>query len=111
MVIRYANAFGTHSISAASGFERTAIGYALRAALAELQAESQGFSVRHWWADEGWGVFDETNLVSVAQPMVRRLGERFGTVLLISHQAPIREVCDTRYRVVAGMDGSVLEAA
>lgn len=100
VVIRYSNAFGTHSLSAASGFERTAIGYALRASLAQVQAETQGVRIEHWIADEGWGVFDESNLVAVGQPMVRRLAETFGRVILISHQAPIREVCESRFEVV-----------
>lgn len=99
--LRYSNAFGSHPISAASGFERTAIGYALRAALAQVQADAAGVEIGHWIADEGWGVFDETNLVNVAQPMIRRLSERFGRVILISHQAAIREVCETRLTVTA----------
>ena len=86
VVIRYRNDFGTHSLAAASGFERTAIGYALRASLAQVQAEAQGLAVSHWIADEGWGVFDEANMVRVGQPMLRRLAERFGQVIVISHQ-------------------------
>lgn len=112
VLIRYANDFGTHSLAAASGFERTAIGYALRAALAQVQSEAQGVTLSHWIADEGWGVFDEQNIVRVAQPMLRRLAERFGRVIVISHQAPIREVCDTRLRVVGDPSrGSRLERA
>jgi DNA repair exonuclease SbcCD ATPase subunit/DNA repair exonuclease SbcCD nuclease subunit len=111
VVIRYRNDFGLHSLAAASGFERVAIGYALRAALAQVMAEAQGVTVGHWWADEGWGVFDDIQIVTVGQPMLRRLAERFGRVLLISHQAPIREVCDTRLCVVPDYDkGSRLES-
>ena len=112
VLIRYANDFGTHSLAAASGFERTAIGYALRAALAQIQSEAQGVTLSHWIADEGWGVFDEQNIVRVGQPMLRRLAERFGRVIVISHQAPIREVCDTRLTVIADPQrGSRIERA
>lgn len=110
--ISYQNDLGRHSLAAASGFERIAIGYALRAALALIQAEAQGLSVSHWIADEGWGVFDENNLVTVGQPMLRRLAERFGRVIVISHQAPIREICDTRLIVEAdAVHGSSLRRA
>jgi DNA repair exonuclease SbcCD ATPase subunit len=101
VVIRYRNDFGIHSLAAACGFERIAIGYALRAALAQLQAEAQGMTVSHWIADEGWGVFDEANIVRVGQPMLRRLAERFGRVIVISHQAPIVAICESRLRVEA----------
>lgn len=101
VVIRYRNDFGLHSLAAASGFERVAIGYALRAALALTQAQAHGLQISHWIADEGWGVFDDTNLLTVGQPMLRRLAEKFGRVIVISHQAPIREVCDTHLLVEA----------
>jgi DNA repair exonuclease SbcCD ATPase subunit len=69
-------------------------------------------TVSHWIADEGWGVFDEANIVRVGQPMLRRLAERFGRVIAISHQAPIVAICDTRLRVEADTaNGSRLVAA
>ena len=81
-------------------------------ALAQVQAEAQGVTVSHWIADEGWGVFSETNLVRIGQPMLGRLAERFGRVIVISHQAPISEVCDTRLTVEACAEhGSRLKAA
>jgi len=94
VVARYTNRFGGHELSAASGFERVALGYALRAAMARLHAENRGIRVGHWVADEGWGSFDEANL-SLGQQMLERLGAAFDRVFFISHVAAIREVAET----------------
>jgi len=103
VVISYRNGFGLHGLSAVSGYEGVAIGYALRAALARVQADSQGLELSHWYADEGWGVFDESNLI-LGRDMLTRLAEQFGQVFYVSHQAPIREVADTRIVIEPDFD-------
>ncbi len=106
---RYRDAFGLHGLVAASGFQRVMLGYALRAALAQVQAEAHGLRVSHWIADEGWSAASEGNLLG-CQQMLRRLGEQFERVFFVSHQSEIREVADTRLRVVPNhREGSRLE--
>lgn len=109
VVIRYRNPFGVHSLAAASGFERAALGYALRAAMAQVQAEAHGLTVSHFVADEGWGAFDESNLL-LGQRMLQRMAERFGRVVFISHVGAIREVAETTIRVEGDpVNGSRIE--
>jgi len=109
VVVRYLNRFGGHELAAASGFERVALGYALRAALSQVQAEAHGVKVSHWVADEGWGAFDERNLLH-GQQMLRRLAAQFERVFFVSHVGAIREVAETHLRVVPdAVNGSRLE--
>lgn len=109
VVVRYTNRFGGHELAAASGFERVALGYALRAALSQVQAEAHGVKVSHWVADEGWGAFDERNLLH-GQQMLRRLAAQFERVFFVSHVGAIREVAETHLRVIPdAVHGSRLE--
>jgi DNA repair exonuclease SbcCD ATPase subunit/DNA repair exonuclease SbcCD nuclease subunit len=107
--VRYRDRFGLHPLTAASGYQRVALGYALRASLALVQAETHGLKVSHWIADEGWGAFDESRVLD-GQQMLIRLAERFDRVVFISHVGPIREVADTRVLVSAnGSSGATME--
>lgn len=109
VTLRYRNGFGTHSVAAASGFERSVIGIALRAALSQVQAEASGMGVEHWITDECSGVCDETNLL-VMQQVFRRIAERFGRVIFISHQKEVQQIADSRLRVFVTSDGSRIAA-
>lgn len=100
VVVRYRNGYGTHALAAASGFERAALGYALRAAMAQIQAEAHGIKVTHFVADEGWGAFDERNLL-LGQRMLQRMADEFRRVIYISHVGTIREIADSRVAVTA----------
>lgn len=109
VLIRYRNRFGLHSLAAASGFERAALGYALRAAMAQVQAEAHGIKVTHFVADEGWGAFDENNLL-MGQRMLQRMAQEFRRVIFVSHVGTIREIAESRVTVTPdGANGSTFE--
>lgn len=109
VMIRYRNRFGLHALAAASGFERAALGYALRAAMAQVQAEAHGIKVTHFIADEGWGAFDERNLL-MGQRMLQRMADEFRQVIYISHVGTIREIAEARVLVTPdGEKGSTFE--
>lgn len=89
---------GRHPIGAASGFQRTAIGVALRNALADLLAQATGSRI--WLAvqDEGFGTMDAENL-EAAKGTVRSIAERRGWFIVISHVPGMTEIADTVLRV------------
>ena len=73
VVIRFTDDRGTHPLGEASGFQRVAIGYALRASLSKLQAAASGAVIRHCIYDEGWGASDPKN-----QLFGKRMIQKFG---------------------------------
>lgn len=99
----FVDELGEFPLGEASGFQRTALGYALRAGLAQIQAQSAGIKIRHSIFDEGWGTFNEANL-PLAQRMVQKLGEAFGRFIYITHIPALQEVADTIIEVTA-VDG------
>jgi DNA repair exonuclease SbcCD ATPase subunit len=99
VVIRFEDGRGSHDLSAASGFQRTAIGMALRAALADLHAEATGSTLHLAIQDEGFGTMDPNNLDS-AQATVREIAASRRWFFVISHVGGMSEAADTTLRVV-----------
>ena len=62
IIVQFEDERGFHHLSAASGFQRTAIGIALRAALADLHADATGSEISFAAQDEGFGSMDAENL-------------------------------------------------
>lgn len=102
-VITFIDELGQHPLGESSGFQRVAIGYALRAAMAKIQAQSTGITIRHCIFDEGWGAFKENNY-GLAQSMIRKLGQEFGQFFYITHIPALQEIADTVIMVNA-VDG------
>ena len=90
---------GTHDLSAASGYQRTAIGMALTAALADLTAEATGSRI--WFAlqDEGFGTMDTENL-DCAKRTIRKIAQGRRWFWFISHVPGMSENADTVIEVV-----------
>ena len=108
VVIRYIDDRGNHPLGEASGWQEVAIGYALRAAMAKLQATATGTKINHCIYDEGWGVFDEKNVL-MGKRMIQKLGEEFGQFFYITHLPTLKEVADTTITVKAIEGGSEIE--
>jgi len=108
VVIMFTDDRGTHPLGEASGFQRVAIGYSLRAGMAKIQAESTGVIINHCIFDEGWGAFDETNLL-LAKRMIQKLGDEFGKFIYITHVPVLQEVCDTTIHVQSADGGATVE--
>jgi DNA repair exonuclease SbcCD nuclease subunit len=90
---------GTHDLSAASGFQRTAIGMAMMAALADLNAEATGSRIWFTLQDEGFGTMDSVNLDG-AKATIRKIAEHRGWFFFISHIAGMASAADSEIRVV-----------
>lgn len=86
---------GTHPLQSASGFQRNALGSALRASLAKLMAELTGSTIDIFVHDEAWSAFRE-NRVFLAQSMIRKYAQTFGQVVFVSHQAFMSSIADSR---------------
>ena len=86
---------GTHPLQSASGFQRNALGSALRASLAKLMAELTGSTIDVFVHDEAWSAFRE-NRVFLAQSMIRKYAQTFGQVVFVSHQAFMSSIADSR---------------
>ena len=110
VVISFIDDRGSHPLGEASGFQRVAIGYALRASMAKIQADATGAVINHCIFDEGWGAFDQNNLM-LARRMVQKLGEEFGQFFYITHVPVLQEIADTVIRVIPldGGAGIVIE--
>ena len=89
---------GRHPIGAASGFQRTAIGTAIRSALADLLADATGSKIHLSVQDEGFGTMDPRNL-EAAKVTIRTIAERRGWFLVISHVPGLLAVADSVVQV------------
>lgn len=85
---------GRHPIGAASGFQRTAIGVAMRNALADLLAEGTGSHIHLAVQDEGFGTMDPDNL-EAAKGTIRAIADRRGCFIVISHVPGMNAVADS----------------
>lgn len=110
VVITFNDERGNHPLGEASGFQRVAVGYSLRAAMAKIQAEATGITIHHCIFDEGWGAFDQNNLL-LARRMIEKLGEEFGKFFYITHVPVLQEVADTIIHVKSVDGGAVIEIA
>jgi len=108
VVIRFTDDRGTHPLGEASGFQRVAIGYALRASLSKLQAAASGAVIRHCIYDEGWGASDPKNQL-LGKRMIQKFGEEFHRFLYITHIPTLQEVADSVIHVVAVSGGAKVE--
>jgi len=108
VVITFNDDRGNHPLSEASGFQRVAIGYSLRAAMAKIQAEATGVTINHCIFDEGWGAFDPPNLL-LARRMIEKLGAEFGQFFYITHVPVLQEVADTTIHVISVDGGAAVE--
>lgn len=109
VAIRFRDHMGEHDRSEASGFGRAVMGMALRWGLAKVAAAFRGTRIHLYIQDEGFGAFDQMNLVT-AQGMVREMAEACENLIVISHIQAIEEVADHRLIVVRDEEtGSRLE--
>lgn len=108
VVIRFTDDRGTHPLGEASGFQRVAIGYALRASLSKLQAAASGAVIRHCIYDEGWGASDPKNQL-LGKRMIQKFGEEFHRFLYITHIPTLQEVADSVIHVVSVSGGAQVE--
>lgn len=91
--ITFSDGRGRHPVTAASGFQRIAIGSALRNALADLHAAATGTRLRCAIQDEGFGAYDETNIVG-ARETVRQIADRRELFVFVSHVGGLNEIAD-----------------
>lgn len=98
VVISFEDARGSHDLSSASGFQRTALGMALRAALADLHAAATGATLRLAIQDEGFGTMTPENM-DAAHLTVRAIAEARQWFFVISHVGGLSESADSVLRV------------
>lgn len=103
VTITFTDEKGTHPITEVSGYQRMAIGGALRAALAKVQAEATGAEINLFWQDEGFAASDKDNLMG-CQQMLLKIAKDFGKVIYISHQDEMKEVAHTLVKVIGDPD-------
>ena len=84
VLITFVDDRGVHPLGEASGWQKTAVGYALRAAMGKLNANLTGTIINHCIFDEGWGVCDQNNQL-IARKMIQRFGQEYGQFLYITH--------------------------
>lgn len=98
VLLRFTDHRGSHPISSASGYQRTAIGMALRNALADLHSRATGSRI--WLAvqDEGFGTMDEANL-DKAKETIQAIAKERGLFIFISHVPGLEPVTDSSIRV------------
>lgn len=85
---------GRHPLSAASGYQRTVIGMAMRNALADLHAAATGSRIWLSIQDEGFGTMDEGNL-DRAKDTLRLIAQKRGWFMFISHVPGMNDTADT----------------
>jgi exonuclease SbcC len=89
---------GSHPLSAASGYQRMAIGMAIRNALADLHGQVTGSRIHLAIQDEGFGTADAANL-EAAKATIRDIAERRERFLFVSHLPAMAEAADTVIQV------------
>lgn len=99
VVLLFEDHRGLHPLSAASGFQRTAIGMALRNALADLHAKATGSRIWISIQDEGFGTMDEGNL-DRAKATIGTIAKERGYFIFISHVPGMSEIADSEISVV-----------
>ncbi len=107
VVIKYLDDRGEHPLGEASGWQKTAIGYSLRASLAKVQAMATGTQINHCLYDEGWGACDQTNIL-MGKRMIQRFGQEFGKFFYITHIETLKEIADTTINVEAVEGGATI---
>lgn len=85
---------GEHPLSAASGFQRTAIGMALINGRADLEAQVTGSMIHIAFQDEGFGTADPENLEAL-KSTVRAIAERRERFIFISHLPAMLDAADS----------------
>jgi DNA repair exonuclease SbcCD ATPase subunit/predicted phosphodiesterase len=117
VVLMFEDHRGIHPLSAASGFQRTAIGMALRNALADLHARATGSRIWLSIQDEGFGTMDQGNLDKV-KATIAQIAEQRGYFIFISHIPGMAEIADSEIAVrenggtsIAATGGSNIEAS
>ena len=89
---------GEHPLGEASGFQRVAIGYALRASMAKINADATGTKIKHCIFDEGWGAFDQPN-IQLARQMIFKLSQWAGRFFYITHVPVLQQSAESVIRV------------
>jgi len=107
--ISFSDEKGSHSLSEASGYQRNAIGVAIRAALNKIQAELIGTVVHHFFIDEGFGAYDGDNILH-GKNMLKAIADDFQKVLFITHVDGMKQMADSILEVSGGSDGSTIKA-
>lgn len=99
---------GRQVLQDASGYQANLLGVALRAGIAELEADRAGVRPEFFIIDEGFGAYDPDN-VPHGREMIHRLAERFGRVVYITHVPEVQEAAQGEIVVTPSTDGSTLE--
>jgi DNA repair exonuclease SbcCD ATPase subunit/DNA repair exonuclease SbcCD nuclease subunit len=85
---------GEHPLAEASGFQKVAIGYALRASMAKINADATGTKIKHCIFDEGWGAFDQPN-IQLARQMIYKLSQWAGRFFYITHVPVLQQSAES----------------
>lgn len=99
---------GSHGLSEASGYQRMHLGASIRAGLIQIQADTMGTKVHHFFLDEGFGAYDQENLQH-GRRMLQLLAQQFERVIFITHVLGMRQIADTTLTVIPGGDGSCIQ--
>jgi len=110
VVINFTDDRGEHPLGESSGWQKVAIGYALRASLAKVQAMATGTVINHTIFDEGWGKCDQTNIL-MGKRMITKFGQEFGKFFYISHIDTLKDIADTTINVIAVEGGADIAIA
>jgi len=110
VVIRFIDDRGEHPLGESSGFQEVAIGYALRAAMAKIQAAATGTQIKHCFFDEGWGACDDQNIL-LGKRMIQKFGGEFGQFFYITHRNTLKEVADTQIIITPIAGGARVEVS
>ena len=105
VIIKFVDELGMFPLCEASGYQKIAIGYALRAAMAKINSEATGTIIHHCTYDEGWGAFDSANQL-LGKRMIQKLGDEFEQFFYITHIATLQEVADSVINLVQVEGGS-----
>lgn len=100
---------GEHPMSEASGFGKSILGLVMRWALCNVAATFTGTKVRQFTQDEGFGAFDQHNLINAQRMLREMVGSGVETFLVISHIPAVVESADHVLTVIPDPKGHYLE--
>lgn len=108
VAITYRDENGEQVLEDASGYQANLLGVALRAAIAELEADRAGVRPEFFVIDEGFGAYDPDNIPH-GREMIHKLADRFGKVVFITHVPEVMEAAEGELRIRPTPEGSVIE--
>lgn len=98
VIIWLSDAKGKRDVGEASGSELVLISLVLRAAMSHLLSLRTGSKVELFVIDEGFGVFDSDNLITI-KDLMRHLGKQFNLLVYITHVEELKDVAESTIEV------------